>query len=138
MKIGKKKLLSGAKLTKALDSVVRDILHTKYPDPICFVCGKNRGWFHPQKNPKGCQVGHYISRRVYQLRWDLHNVAPQCSVDNYLHQYNILPYTNRIMQVYGKERIDYLTKKYNSRKMTTLEKRKILSDLTTKLEELKK
>lgn len=131
--------LVGQKLTDALDQTVRDILHLKYPEGICFVSGNKYGWFHPKTNPRGCQVGHYISRRVFALRWDLKNVFPQGAAENQTHQWNTLPFTNRILEVYGKERIDYLNKKYHGykkQKMTTLEKRAILGDLKKQLQEL--
>lgn len=135
----KAKKLSGAKLTNALDSTVRDILHARYPNPTCFVCGKNKGWFHPKKNPKGCQVGHYVSRRVYQLRWDLQNLECQCAPCNYTHQFNTLPYTNRIIEVYGSERITRLNALYitcKTKKMSTIEKRKKLELLEDLLKSL--
>lgn len=135
------KPLVGGKLTTALDNVIREILHTLYPEGRCFVSGNTYGWFHPKKNPHGCQVGHYISRRVFPLRWDLKNVYPQGSGENRIHQTNILPFTKAILDVYGKERIDYLDgvfKKYkqSGSKMTTKEKRELLETLTNYLQEI--
>lgn len=132
MKKKKIRKLEGRKLTDALDQVVRDILHRQFPAGVCFVSQKRYGWFNSRTNPHGCQVGHYISRRVYPLRWDLKNVFPQGSGENYTHQYNTLPFTVRILEVYGKERIDYLNKKYHgykNHKMSTGEKRQLLADL---------
>lgn len=135
----KSKLLSGAKLTKALDQVIRDILHAKYPHPTCFVCGRKTDWFNPKTNPRGCQVGHYISRRVYQLRWALYNVWPQCAPCNYMHQFNTLPFTTRIIDVIGLRRINYLNSLYilyKDKSMNTQQKRKLLSDLSRTLKSL--
>ena len=131
-KIKKPRKLVGQKLTDALDDTIRYILHAQYPHPVCFVCGRPSGWFHPRKNPHGIQVGHYISRRVHPLRWDLKNVWPQCSSCNEKHQWNTLPFTVRIMGTAGPERIDYLNKKYHgykNHKMTTIEKRELLVTL---------
>lgn len=139
LKRAKPKLLSGAKLTKALDDAVRDYLHSKYPSPQCFVCHIHSGWFHPKDNPKGCQVGHYISRKVYPLRWSLKNVFPQCSACNYTHQFNTLPFTSRIIHEIGKGRILYLediVKSRNGRSMSTIEKRNILVSLKEMIHEI--
>ena len=127
----KKKLLSGKKLTKALDDAVRDLYHKRYPNPVCFVCGKHPGWWSPKTNPHGCQIGHYISRKITPLRWHLMNIFCQCSGCNSLHQWNLLPFTLRIIEEYGEERITFLNAVYQEYKqgkgMTTLEKRERLS-----------
>lgn len=131
-KIVKVKPLTGKKLTDALDRAIREYFHRKYPYPTCFVCGKNKGWFHPKTNPYGCQIGHYISRRIYQLRWDFKNIEPQCAPDNYTHNYNTLPFTISIINKYGKERIEYLHEIYNlykNKSMTTKEKRTLLEHI---------
>jgi hypothetical protein len=125
----KQKLLTGAKLTKALDNLVREILKLKYPEGRCFVSGNVYGWFHPQKNPRGCQVGHYISRRIYTLRWDLLNVFPQGAKENREHQFNTLPFTSRIIQVHGNKRIEYLDnvyKKYKAQGGMSLTEKRLL------------
>jgi len=133
--------LVGKKLTTALDDVVRQILHKKYPWPTCFVCDSplERGWFHPQKNPKGCQVGHYVSRTIFQLRWDLNNVWPQGSPCNRIHVTNTIPFTARVIEKHGEARIEYLNerfKEYKGKSMTTLERRALLYDLQKILESL--
>lgn len=130
-----KKPLSGKKLTTLLDDAIRDYYHKKYPQPECFVCKKKIGWFHPKDNPKGCQIGHYVSRRFYGTRWDLLNIWCQCSTDNYLHQHNPIPFTMAILDAYGQERLDYLN---NARKtqFTTLQKREMLQTLLTDIEQL--
>jgi hypothetical protein len=132
MKKAKPRKLVGRKLTEALDEIVRRILHSQNPYPVCFVCGRHDVWFHPKTAPHGIQVGHYISRRVYPLRWDLKNIWPQCAGDNKTHQWNTLPFTSRIIEVCGKERIEYLQKKYHGYKdvkMSTCEKRALLVTL---------
>jgi hypothetical protein len=141
MKKSKKKL-SGKQLTKALDQVIRDILKIEAgANPQCFVCGKHLAWFHPQECPYGLQVGHFVSRRVYPLRWDLKNVFPQCSADNYTHQHNQLPFTARIIEEFGPQRIEYLNNKYQEYKkrgktLTRLEKEALLNKLQDYLDGL--
>jgi hypothetical protein len=131
------KKLSGKQLTKKLDQIIRDILKLEAGDnPKCFVTGNHVGWFHPQNCPHGLQVGHYVSRRVLPLRWDLLNVYPQSSSSNYTHQYNQLPFTARILEEFGQERIEYLNKKYtNYKKRGKSMTRKEKEDLLTKLQE---
>jgi hypothetical protein len=131
-------------LNKKLDNVIRDILKIKAGDnPKCFVTGVYTNWFHPTDNPKGLQVGHYVSRRVYPLRWDLKNVFPQTSSSNYTHQHNQLPFTARILEVYGKKRIEYLNEKYEvykrrGKSMTRKEKEELLTKLQEQLNGLQK
>lgn len=95
------------KLVKQLDDIVREILRKKYPN-VCVVCGKVTDWFHPQNNPKGLQVGHYISRRFMVIKWDLKNVHPQCSSCNWLHNSDPVPYTQFMLKTYGQAGIDEL------------------------------
>jgi hypothetical protein len=135
-KTKKPKLLSGKRLTKILDYALREYLHLKYPYPVCFVCKKNFGWFHPTDNKKGCQVGHFIKRKYTQVRWDERNVECQCAPDNWLHNENPIPYTSAIITQYGKQRLDYLNEKLKNPPPTTLEKREILADLLKKIESL--
>lgn len=135
-----KKPLSGKKLTTLLDDAIRDYYHKKYPQPECFVCKKKIGWFHPKDNPRGCQIGHYISRKYHGTRWDLLNLWPQCSVCNWEHSNknfgtNPAPFTIAILDAYGQQRIEYLN---NARRtsFTTLQKREMLQTLLTDIEQL--
>lgn len=136
----RKKLLSGTKLTKALDQAIRDLFKLKYgSNPTCFVTGVKSGWFHPRENPRGIQVGHYITRKKHILRWDLKNVYPQSSGSNKDHNTNPAPFSARIVEVYGKERLDYLNERVAYSKdhpMTTGQKRDLLVELQKQIEEL--
>lgn len=123
--------------TKKLDDLLREYLHKKYPNPVCFICKKQRGWFHPKTNPRGCQVGHYVSRRVYSLRWDILNIEPNCSRCNYLHEYNILPFTKAMVDAYGQERIDYLYKKAKEYKTVRFSRKEKISVQETLLKLIK-
>lgn len=98
------------KIITKLDDVVRQILRKKYPE-ICVVCGKKTGWYHPKENTGGLQVGHFVSRRFYALRWDLRNVHPQCSSCNFLHNNNPIPYTQFMLDYHGSHVIDELEAK---------------------------
>lgn len=85
-----------------MDDLVRGYIKT-LPDTCC-CCGKtNLGSFHPKNKPYGIQVGHFISREVLALRWDLKNCNQQCSGCNKKHQYNQLNYINFMIKNYGVE-----------------------------------
>jgi hypothetical protein len=141
----KEKLLKGKKLTKVLDQAVRDYFKLLYGNnPTCFVCGQQHGWFHPTKSPKGCQVGHYVSRQYFTLRWDLLNLFPQCSGCNWEHSNrnfgsNPTPFTLAILKKIGEERIQYLSLKSNRfdrERVTDLQKREILQELLSMIDKL--
>jgi hypothetical protein len=138
-----KKKLTTKQVTKKLDQLIRDILKIKAGDnPQCFVCGKYIDWFSPKECPKGLQVNHYVSRRVLPLRWDLLNVFPGCSGCNYTHQYNQLPFTKKILDEFGQERIDYFDTKVKAYKkkgktMPVTKRREIYQKLKEYYERLK-
>lgn len=133
----KKPLLSGKKLTLALDDAIRKYYHTLYPNPTCFVCKHRHGWYHPKTNRTGCQIGHYVSRQYFALRWDFQNIFPQCSGCNVKHNHNPIPFTKAIVAEYNQERIDYLDAKCRDYKnMTTLEKRALLDELWIAIDNL--
>jgi len=90
-----------------LDDLVRNRLKETKPE-ICVTCSKRIGWFHPQNNPFGLQVGHYISRDIKQLRWHPKNVSPQCSSCNWEHGKNPAPYTLWMIKTYGQKVLDEL------------------------------
>lgn len=117
------------KIVRELDNIIREIL--KKEDEVCCCCGKkNLGWFHPKDNPYGLQVGHYVSRKVYALRWDLRNVAPQCSGCNYQHNNDPVPYTRYMLDKYGKEVLDELTFKRKAvNKHSTGQLKELLEEL---------
>ncbi len=105
------------KLTQELDQIVRDIFKLKYKNPKCFVCHKQTGWFNPKSNPYGLQVGHYVSRSVFALRWDFDNLEPQCSSCNYIHENNTLPFTNALLKAYGEDKVSTLHTKWQLSRM---------------------
>lgn len=105
------KRISDRGITKKLDDVVRQILHQRVKTKKCFVCNRYTDWMS-KENPGGLQVGHYISRSVFAVRWDLLNCEPVCSECNKRHENNILPHTMAILNTYGQERIEYLNSKF--------------------------
>lgn len=135
--------MTSKQATKKSDQLIRDILKiTAGENPKCFVCGKHIGWFHPQDNPYGLQVGHFISRRVYPIRWDLKNIEPQCSSCNRVHNHNQLPFIKKFLDKYGQERIDYLNAKYEAYKkkgktMPVAKRREIYRNLKKYYERIK-
>lgn len=141
-KRAKTKRPSDLKLTTKLDNVVRDILHAQTKELKCFVCGRETDWFSPKTNPYGLQVGHFISRSVFPLRWDLKNCEPVCSSCNYVHENNTLPHMMAIMKTYGMPRLDYLNEKFlaskqKAKSFTRGEKLELLEQLEELLTSLK-
>lgn len=99
---------SDKSLTNKLDDLFRKVMRLKKPRTNCFVCHREVGYFAPKTEPYGLQVGHFISRSVYPLRWDLENCDFVCSVCNRIHEENILPHTYAIIREYGEELVDTL------------------------------
>jgi len=120
------------RLIKQLDDIVRLIVKKQYKN-ICVTCNRITDWFKPKTNPYGLQVGHYISRRFMAVRWELKNVHPQCSTCNFKHRNNPAPYTAFLIKTYGQSIITELeekSSKYKVVKMSVLELRQLLIDLT--------
>lgn len=69
---------SDKSLTNKLDDLFRKVMRLKKPRTNCFVCHREVGYFAPKTEPYGLQVGHFISRSVYPLRWDLENCDFVC------------------------------------------------------------
>lgn len=103
-----KKRVSTSTFKEHLDDIVRDILKLKYPNQ-CICCGRRTTWFNPKTNRYGLTVGHFISRTFSKIRWDLDNVAPQCSSCNINHNRDTGPYAKWIVKTYGIEKLDELT-----------------------------
>ena len=95
------------KMIDKLDDKVRNRLKETCTKR-CVTCGKVTDWFHPQNNPFGLQVSHYISRDIKQLRWHPKNVVPMCIKCNYDHNKNPAPYSLWIIETYGKETMEML------------------------------
>ena len=97
------------KSKKDLDKLIRKYFKLKYgPKTYCVTCPywgnpkKKIEWYHPLENPRGLQVGHYVSRESTILRWDLRNVHPQCSGCNAKHKFTSqYPYDRFMIDTYG-------------------------------------
>lgn len=126
LKKKRKTLPSKKSLVRSLDQVIRDIL--KERDKYCVCCGKSR-----VNTP--LQVGHYISRTYYAVRWDLDNCHAQCGGCNIVHNVNPAPYTLFMEREYGPNILDQLQSKLRDH---TPFNRTTLSELLIKLRKIKK
>ena len=121
-KMKKLKKLGTKSLTNKLDQALRDLFKAQVVRGErklkCFICGLETGYYSPKDNPHGLQIGHFASRSVFSLRWDLKNCEFSCSRCNYNHEYNILPFTVAMLKAYGQKRIDYLNAQYEAYKKT--------------------
>lgn len=93
-KLPKPKLMTVKQAVKALDKVVWEIL--KETEKSCVVCGST----------EKLTPGHYVTRSVYALRWDLRNVHTQCWGCNVRHEHDPLPYTRAMIRIHGPEIFD--------------------------------
>ena len=121
-------------LTNKLDAAFRKAMRAKKPRTNCFVCKREVGYFSPKTEPYGLQVGHFISRSVFALRWDFLNCDFVCSSCNRIHEDNILPHTHAMIQAYGPERVDLLntiwaTSKQKAKSFSRAEKLELLEKL---------
>ena len=98
----KTKLISRGKLIKLLDSIfsryVRLLKSTK-GHCICKTCNSTVDW-------KNIQNWHFVSRKNYKYRWDINNCFPQCYVCNVLKHWNYQIYTLKMIEMYGKEKVE--------------------------------
>lgn len=69
--------LSRTKLVKKCDRLFSIFIRLHFADKDwyvrCFTCWKKMKW-----NDKDCSCGHWISRTVQFLRWNINNARPQC------------------------------------------------------------
>lgn len=76
------------------DQLVREILILDF----CFTCGSSEE-VHP---------GHYITRKVYALRWDMTNLRPQCNRCNSEHNLDRSRYRSRLVKDIGLSKVEEL------------------------------
>lgn len=87
------------------------------------VCCNERDW---QK----LTAGHFYSRRFYGTRWQLDNLHCQCRRCNELHNSNVWPFTNYMIEVVGTERLSELfTLRNSTRHISTVELEELLDEL---------
>lgn len=82
------------------DDLVRQILRGR-EERFCIVCGV------PGENTD-LHPGHYITRKVLALRWDLRNVWPQCDFDNQAHNTNPSWYRSMLIMEIGEAEVKEL------------------------------
>ena len=117
-----------SQLIKKLDNEIRRILKKEVE---CFTCGSLReeiGSYGVDGNRYGLQVGHYVSRKVYALRWNLKNCQSQCTYCNGRHRFDQLDYTEAMALKHGKHIFTEL-KELRKTKITTVMMRDILQAL---------
>jgi len=64
----------------------------------CVTCGKKMKF-----GDRGLQAGHFVRRGNYRLRWDEHNVHPQCVYCNKYLSGNEIAHAEYIIDTYGLE-----------------------------------
>lgn len=95
---------------KKLDELQLKIFRLIHGDsPRCVCCGVTPGWFHPQNNSYGIQLGHFKTSARLMTRWDRENIYPQCAPCNYKHEQDEWPFTKYLLETKGQEFIDDLT-----------------------------
>ena len=106
-----KKLKPIRKLMKDLDDIFSKFIRQRDAG-ICFTCGNT-------KEPKYQQCGHYISRGVFNTRYDEENCHCQCVACNIFKKGNMDEYAIRLIRFYGKGILEKLhAKKEQSKKFT--------------------
>ena len=114
----KKKKLSRSKLVHLLDSVFSQYIRLLYSNPRwycqCFTCGD-------YKHRKTMQNAHFISRGVYKYRRDEENCYPGCYKCNIILHGNYKVYVLRMIDKYGRDKIDQMINDREIVKISTAE-----------------
>ena len=101
----------------------------RYEKGICFTCGKRKNW-------KEQNAGHYIHKDC--LDFDFINIHCQCVHCNKFLSGNLGIYAERLISEYGEPAITELrTRSQTIKKFTISELENIITNLLTKLKELK-
>lgn len=82
---------SGRAVKQECDQLVREILTLRDESCVNFGCGRT----------EGLHVGHYITRKVLALRWNLQNCNLQCDFHNEAHNTDPKPYHDAMFLLYG-------------------------------------
>lgn len=113
------------KLIAKLDDLIRAIL--KFDPPVCVCCKKT---FDDDQ----LTVGHFITRKVYSLRWSFPNLARQCYGCNLYHNYDPSRYAAYVVEKHGLEVLKELAfGKQRVQKVTTPMMRDLVDQLTAEL-----
>ena len=76
-------------LDQIVSRIVRQIESDKHGNVTCYTCGYYGEW-------KKFDCGHYISRHIMALRWDLRNLKPQCKKCNQILYGNLESFTKAL------------------------------------------
>lgn len=116
MKKPKKKTRS--RLVKDLDMWFSRYIRQKYSDILwiscCYTCSNKWHW-------KDMQNWHFVSRANYKYRWDEHNCRVQCYACNIIRSWNYKVYTLKMIEEYGKEKIEDMINDKELTKIKTYE-----------------
>ncbi len=97
---------SFSKLVKQADDLFRALIRKRDSDKdgfaICFTCANSAHYSQ-------MEVGHFVPRICYQLRWNQQNAHLQCKECNNDRQGNLFVYAIRIDARYGAGTADRLT-----------------------------
>lgn len=91
---------------KSLDLIHAKVVKLRNATPrgvICVVCNN---YF----DIKVINLGHYIKRGVFGLRWDDDNCHPQCPRCNEYHNINSDPYREALIEKIGEDKVLFLEK----------------------------
>jgi hypothetical protein len=92
-------------LVKILDSVFSEYIRLSNVDDNgycrCITCGKIHHY-------KDIHNGHFISRSVFATRFDEMNCHPQCCYCNSYRSGEWLVYEDKLIEIYGKEKVEEL------------------------------
>lgn len=98
-----KKKPSRSKLVKKLDTIFSQFIRLRDSNDKwyaqCYTCWDTLHY-------KNLQNWHFITRGNYKYRWDENNCKPQCYKCNCIYSGNYKIYTSRMIDEYGKEKID--------------------------------
>ena len=97
VKLRRNSLLTPAKLKKKTWEQVSFYVRHKEKG-ICFTCGL-------RNNPKDTHCGHFIHGRLDYNEMNLHCQCPRCNI--FLNG-NLVEYTMRMIEKYGKDKVDEL------------------------------
>jgi hypothetical protein len=111
------------KLVDDCDELTRKVLRATRPR-FCVTCGRPETPDHP------LQVGHWIKRGRWFVRWDLRNVNPQCPGCNLRHNHFTFYYDSWMLDTYGESTVkELMTLAKQSQKITLKQLKEIKESL---------
>lgn len=93
---------SRKELVKILDTAFASFIRKR--DGKCVQCGKT----------EGLTCGHLFSRTAYSTRWDEENCWGQCLSENLYHEHNAFPFTRRVEQLIGRDKVEALHTRFRT------------------------